>query len=52
MTRWQLSRGVPTEVIPGRTEHNAKVDARVMYLEEQIALTSARLAVEKLKPYK
>ncbi len=45
MTRWMLSAS------PSASQsHNDKVNARIMYLEEQIALTSARLAVEKINP--
>jgi len=45
MDRWMLSAS------PSASQsHTDKVNARIMYLEEQIALTSARLAVEKINP--
>ena len=52
MTRWQLCARPDTTAIPGRTEYVNKVNARIMYLEEQIALTTARRAVEQIRPKK
>lgn len=47
MTRWQLSAS------PAASQSHAdKVNARIMYLEEQIALTSAKRAVENIRPKK
>jgi hypothetical protein len=47
MTRWQLSAS------PAASEsHTNKVNARIMYLEEQIALTTAYRAVENMRPKK
>jgi hypothetical protein len=45
MTRWRLSAS------PAASQsHTDKVNARIMYLEEQIALTSARRALENINP--
>jgi hypothetical protein len=47
MTRWQRSAS-PT----ASESHATKVNARIEYLEEQIALTTARRAVENIRPQK
>jgi len=52
MTRWQSCVRPDTTAIPGRPEYVNKVNARIMYLEEQIALISAKHAVEKIRPKK
>lgn len=47
MTRWQLNVSPATS-----KSHADKVNARIMYLEEQIALISAKRAVENPRPKK
>jgi hypothetical protein len=50
MTRWQNSKTLAGHLVT--KEYINKVDHRIMYLEEQIVLTSAKRALENINPQK